>query len=79
MKLSDLKDRIIVNINNGEKMGVLGNCDLKIDEKEGKIEAVLIPQGKVRAFFSGEMEYTTVAWENIVKIGMDTIMVDYKK
>ena len=78
MKLSDLKDRIIVNINNGEKMGVLGNCDLKINEKEGKIEAVLIPQGKVRTFFSGEVQYRAIAWENIVKIGMDTIMVDIK-
>ena len=52
MHLEELKNRIIVNINNGEKLGVLGNCDLKIDEKQGKIEAVLIPQGKARKFFS---------------------------
>ncbi|WP_290772805.1 YlmC/YmxH family sporulation protein [Anaerofustis sp.] len=79
MNLSQLKDRIIVNINNGEKLGILGNCDLQIDEKEGKIEAVLIPQGKARTFFSGEIQYLTIPWESIVKIGMDTIMIDIKK
>ena len=52
---------------------------MKIDEKEGKIEAVLIPQGKARTFFSGEIQYLTIPWESIVKIGMDTIMVDIKK
>ena len=76
MNLSGLKDRIIININNGEKLGILGNCDLKIDEKQGKIVAVLIPQGKVKTFFSGEIQYLTVPWENIVKIGMDTIMIN---
>ena len=79
MHLEELKNRIIVNINNGEKLGVLGNCDLKIDEKQGKIEAVLIPQGKARKFFSGEIEYLTIPWDSIVKIGMDTIMVNLEK
>jgi len=79
MNLEQLKNRIILNINNGEKLGILGNCDLQIDEKQGKIEAVLIPQGKTRTFFSGEVQYLKIPWDSIVKIGMDTIMVDIEK
>lgn len=76
MNLSDLKDRIIVNMNNGEKIGILGSCDLQIDEKKGTIIAVLVPKGKTRSFFSGEVEYMVIPWEKIVKIGMDTIMIN---
>ena len=79
MKLSDLKDRVIINVNNGEKLGILGRCDLKIDSKEGTIKAILIPQGGIKQFFSLGSDYINVPWENIVQIGMDTIMVKLKE
>ncbi len=79
MKLSELKDRVVINVNNGEKLGVLGRCDLKIDSKEGTIKAILIPKGGIKNILSLGSEYINIPWENIVKIGMDTIMVELKE
>ncbi len=76
MEMSSLKDRVIININNGEKLGILGYCDLKIDEKEGKIISLLIPKRKFKMFFPSDSDYIEIPWEAIVKIGMDTIMVN---
>lgn len=76
MRLSSLKDRAIININNGERMGTLAYCDLSIDENDGKILALLVPKRKLKVLFSNESDHIEIPWDKIVKIGIDTIMVD---
>ena len=46
MRLSELSGKEIVNLERAEKMGVLGYVDLEIDEKDGQIQALIIPAGK---------------------------------
>lgn len=45
MKLGELRDREIININTGEKLGTFGNCDLDIDLASGEIVSLLISEG----------------------------------
>lgn len=69
-------NKVIINYSTGEKLGTLKMCDLRIDETNGKILALLVPKSKLSSFFSNEGEYTEVAWEKIKKIGIDTIIVE---
>lgn len=50
MRLSELSGKEIVNLERAEKMGVLGYVDLEVDEKDGQIQALIIPAGKWRGF-----------------------------
>ena len=50
MRLSELSGKEIVNLERAEKMGVLGYVDLEVDEKDGQIQALIIPAGKWGGF-----------------------------
>ena len=50
-------------------MGVLGYVDLEIDEKDGQIQALIIPAGKWGGF-KKEPQEIRVAWRQIKKWGM---------
>ena len=76
MMFFSMRNKAIIDITTGEKIGILGSCDLKIDEKSGKIEAILMPKSKLASLFSSEAEYTEIPWSKIRKIGVDTIIVE---
>lgn len=76
MRFEELKDREIININTGEKLGVFGNCDLDIDITSGKIISLIISEStSIFTFFSKQEESLKIPWDKIVKIGKDTIMI----
>lgn len=76
MMFFSMKNKVIINITTGEKIGLLGSCDLKVDEVSGKIEAILMPKSKLASFFSQETDYIEIPWSKIKKIGVDTIIVE---
>ena len=65
----------IVNVNKGSRLGILGQTDLEINEKTGKIEAFVIPNYKWFGL-KKEGEETKIRWESIRKIGEDMIIID---
>ncbi|EPY7708892.1 YlmC/YmxH family sporulation protein [Bacillus pacificus] len=75
MRLSELSGKEIVNLERAEKMGVLGYVDLEIDEKDGQIQALIIPVGKWGGF-KKEPQEIRVAWSQIKKVGHDMILCD---
>lgn len=77
MKLTEMRDKDIVNINTGQRMANFKSCDLIINETTGKIEAIVLGQVKQGFFiFANEDLNVQIPWEKIIKIGIDTIMVD---
>ena len=68
MRLSELSGKEIVDINQAVRLGVLGQTDLDINEKNGQIEAMLIPSLKWFGMkrHGGEIR---VEWTHIKKIG----------
>ena len=44
MNLSEIAGKEIVNLVTGERLGVVGECDLILDEVSGEILALLIPR-----------------------------------
>jgi len=74
IKVSDLRNRDVINIVDGKRLGNI--CDLDLDLENGRVTAIVVP-GTTRLFslFGGRRDYV-IPWENIVKIGVDTILVD---
>lgn len=76
LKLSDIRQKEIININNGERMGYVD--DFEVNLEKGYIEALIISEGgKILGLF-GKNSETIIKWSDIVRIGTDTILVDYK-
>lgn len=75
MRLSELSGKEIVDVKKAERLGVLGQTDLEIDENSGQIKALLIPSLKWFGFRrqGGEVR---VPWRHIKKIGTDMIIID---
>lgn len=75
MRLSELSGKEIVDVKKAERLGVLGQTDLEINETNGQIQALLIPSLKWFGFkrHGGEVR---VPWQHIKKIGNDMIIID---
>lgn len=74
IKISDLRQREIVNLADGKKLGNIK--DLEINLEEGRIEAIIIPgPGKLFGIFGKESDYV-IPWKDIKKIGVDVILVE---
>lgn len=74
MKTSDLRQREVVNITDGKRLGFV--TDLDIDLEKGMIKSIIIPgQGKIFSLFSKVGDYV-IPWEQIKKIGADVILVE---
>ncbi|MFE8699128.1 YlmC/YmxH family sporulation protein [Cytobacillus sp. FJAT-54145] len=75
MRLSELSGKEIVDVKKAERLGVLGQTDLEINESTGQIQALLIPSLKWFGFKrqGGEVR---VPWKHIKKIGADMVIID---
>lgn len=75
MRLSDLQNKDIVNVNNGKNIGNI--IDVKIDEESGNIVSFIIePNGNFFKFLrSSDKNDTEINWHSITKIGEDVILV----
>lgn len=72
--LNNIRHMEIIDLKLGAKIGFIR--DLKINCDENKIESILIPIQK-NSFF-GKMEFIEIPWNDIIKIGLDVILVDTK-
>ncbi|MFT9488214.1 MAG: YlmC/YmxH family sporulation protein [Tepidibacillus sp.] len=73
IKISEFQTKDVINIFDGKKLGSVQ--DLDIDLRNGRVEALIVPsQGKLFGLFGNGAEYI-IPWKNIVKIGLDVILV----
>ena len=76
--LSELGGKEIVNLNNGQRLGIIADSDIIVDEKTGKILTLLIPERKLQLNLFGENQRLEIPWDTIRKIGQDMIIVEFK-
>ncbi len=75
-KLSDLRDRDVINIYDGRRLGVI--IDVDVDPDCGRIVSLICPGGgRFFGLFGGGKDYV-IPWERVVRIGPDVILVDIK-
>lgn len=75
MRFKEISGKEIIDVNQGIKLGVLGQTDLEINEQTGQIEAFIIPSYKWFGL-KKEDEETFIRWRNIKVIGEDMIVVE---
>ena len=78
MYLSEIAGKEIVNLVTGERLGVVGECDIIIDEISGEILALSIPREKGVLGLRKDREVLEVPWRSVRKIGNDMIIIEYE-
>ena len=76
MRLSQIGGKEIVNLNTGERLGMVAEADLVIDKATGNIIRLLIPEERLGFSLFGERNFIEVPWENVKKIGNDLIIIE---
>ncbi len=73
MNLCKLRQKEVVNINNGKSMGYI--CDMIFDVCSGCICSIVVPGGGGLKCIFGNKK-TVIPWKHICKIGEDVILVE---
>lgn len=79
MRLSQLLGKRIINIFDGEILGLVGDADLLVDEDTGAISGLVIPRRgaplgeKMRA---ADRRLINIGWDKVCKVGTEVIVVD---
>lgn len=76
MNLYQLGGKEIVNLNNGERLGSIAEADIIVDERTGKIQSLLMPDGRMQFKLFGERHDIEIPWDSIRKIGNDMIIIE---
>ncbi len=77
LKLSEIREKEIININNGERMGYVYDFELDLDK--GIVVGIIIARTSKLLSLFGKSEDVVIYWDDVTKIGKDTILVDYDK
>lgn len=83
MLLSDLAGKEIINLHDGEKLGLVGDADLDISA-DGVVEAIILTSRRGFSVFWGsrgerDRETLVIPWKTIKRIGAEVIIVDLHK
>ncbi len=77
MRLFELGQKEIVNLNNGGRLGLIADSDFLIDEETGKIISLLVPEKRLGLRFLGlDTNGTEIPWNTIRKIGFDMVIIE---
>lgn len=76
MRLSELVGKEIINLNDGMRMGTVGDSDLIIDAESGEIHSIILPSRQNFINLWTERSKIIVPWEAVRKIGREVIVVD---
>ncbi len=77
MRLSELRDKEVINICSGRRLGCI--VDVEINICSGEVEAVIIPgPGKICGFLGTDCEYV-IPFACVRKIGPDIVIVEIQE
>ena len=77
MRLCELRDKEVINICSGRKLGCI--VDVEINICSGEVEAVIIPgPGKICGFLGTDCEYV-IPFACVRKIGPDIVIVEIQE
>jgi YlmC/YmxH family sporulation protein len=75
MRLAELDGKEIVNLRDGERLGVFDARDIAIDTDKGVVEGLLVPaRGRLAPNWGSRM--ALVPWRSVKTVGRDIIIVE---
>ncbi len=76
MRISEAKAKEVINTENGQRLGYIH--DFEVDLDKGKIVGMLMSSSPSGLSFFSKSNDIYISWDEIVKIGLDTILVNFK-
>lgn len=74
LRYQELSGKEIVNLEDGRRLGLLGQTDLELDPKTGQIKAFIIPNYGLFGL-KRDQSQIRINWDQIEKVGKDTIII----
>jgi len=78
MRFSKLSGKEIIDLEHGERMGMVGQSDLVINEHTGSIESIILPASTFLGV-KKTREALEIPWHAIRKIGPEMIIVEMRQ
>ncbi|WP_139488931.1 YlmC/YmxH family sporulation protein [Brevibacillus dissolubilis] len=75
MRLSEFSGKEIIDLDNGERRGQIGQSDMEINPQTGEIRSIILPGGSFFGF-GKRRDDIVIPWSSIVKIGPEMIIVE---
>lgn len=77
MRISELRNKELIDLASGNRLGAIGDADLVVDELDGRIVSMIMPDRSGGGFtiFSRVRELS-VPWTAVRKIGPDIVIVE---
>lgn len=79
MRLSELNNKEIIDVDHGERIGMVGQTDLLICEDTGTIEAFIYQPSSIFSRGKKRQETVTIPWRSVCKVGPEMIIVQLKQ
>lgn len=77
MRISELKQKEVINAEDCKRLGFVGDVDFDIEK--GRLVALIVPgPGSFCGFLGREKEFV-IPFDDICQVGDDIILVDVKK
>ena len=77
MRISDLKQKEVININDCKRLGFVGDVDF--DMETGCMIAIIVPGPGCICGFLGRAQEYVIPFCDICQVGSDIILVDVKE
>ena len=78
MKLSQMSGKEIIDLEHGERLGMVGQSDLVINEHTGAIESIILPSTSFLGM-KKKKEAIVIPWNSIRKIGPEMIIIELRQ
>ena len=76
MRISEMAGKEVINLGDGARLGIVGECELTFDSRSGMIAGLILPQRKSLFNFLGDNQIVTIPWNSIKRIGDEIVIVD---
>ncbi|MBQ7718681.1 MAG: YlmC/YmxH family sporulation protein [Clostridia bacterium] len=73
MRVEELKQREVINISDGKRLGFISDLEIEKDT----VTAVILPYSRQFSLI-GKAEEFAIPWDRIVRLGDDTLLVDFE-
>jgi YlmC/YmxH family sporulation protein len=78
MRLSQLSGKEIIDLENGERMGMVGQADLLINEHTGTIESMILPSSSFLGL-GKKRDEIVIPWQSIRKVGPEMMIIELRQ
>jgi YlmC/YmxH family sporulation protein len=76
MRISEMSGKEVINLGDGARLGVIGDCEITFDSRTGAIGGLILPKRKALFNFLADNQVSVIPWQAIKRIGDEVVIVD---